>query len=128
MSQNRSNNNMSVAESVVLDGRPPSFCGYVVYFLFRTLVVILICFFAFLIPNISLLITFGGAVLGTAVNILIPVLFYNRAYAFTPKNRALIKKGGGAAEAGAGGENDGGMNEGGEDQEPMMGGDNKNGD
>ena len=84
-------NNMSKEESVVLDGREPSFCGYVVYFLFRTLVVVLVCFFAFLIPNISILITFAGAVLGTIVNILLPVLFYNRAYNNSPKNRALEK-------------------------------------
>lgn len=85
-------NNMSKDESVLLDGRPPSFCGYVVYFSFRTLVVVIVCFLAFLIPNISILITFGGAVLGTIVNILLPVLFYNRAYSNTPKNRALEKK------------------------------------
>lgn len=85
-------NNMSKDESVLLDGRPPSFCGYVVYFSFRTLVVVIVCFFAFLIPNISILITFGGAVLGTIVNILLPVLFYNRAFSNTPKNRALQKK------------------------------------
>ena len=84
--------NMSKDQSVLLDGRPPTFCGYVVYFLFRTLVVIIVCFIAFLIPNISILITFCGAVLGTIVNILLPVLFYNRAYNNSPKNRALEKK------------------------------------
>lgn len=47
---------------------------------------------AFIIPNINILITFTGAVLGTIVNIVLPVLFYNRAYAPTPKNRALEKK------------------------------------
>ena len=62
------------------------------YFLFRTLVVVIVCFFAFLIPNISILITFGGAVLGTIVNILLPVLFYNRAYNGSKKNRSLEKK------------------------------------
>lgn len=82
-------NNMSKEESVVLDGREPTFCGYVVFFLFRTLVVVIVIFFAFLIPNISILITFAGAVLGTIVNILLPVLFYNRAYNNSSKNRAL---------------------------------------
>jgi regulatory protein YycI of two-component signal transduction system YycFG len=38
------------------------------------------------------LITFGGAVLGTIVNILLPVLFYNRAYNGSKKNRSLEKK------------------------------------
>lgn len=85
-------NNMSKEESVLLDGREPSFCGYVVFFLFRTLVVVIVVFFAFLIPNISILITFAGAVLGTIVNILLPVLFYNRAYNNSPKNRELERK------------------------------------
>jgi len=80
---------MSKDESVLLDGRKPSFCGYVVFFLFRTLIVVIVCFFAFLIPNISILITFGGAVLGTIVNIILPVLFYNRAYSASNKNRKL---------------------------------------
>jgi amino acid permease len=88
---NDENKDMSGDESVLLDGRKPSFCGYVVYFSFRTLVVVIVCFFAFLIPNISILITFGGAVLGTIVNILLPVLFYNRAYNGSAKNRALEK-------------------------------------
>lgn len=78
--------------SVLLNDRPPSFCGYVVYFSFRTLIVIIICGIAFCIPNISILITFCGAVLGTIVNILLPVLFYNRAYNNSEKNRALQKK------------------------------------
>lgn len=92
MNAEDNDDNKSNEESVVLDGRPPSFCGYVVYFLFRTLVVVIVCFFAFLIPNISILITFGGAVLGTIVNIVLPVLFYNRAYNVSAKNRALEKK------------------------------------
>lgn len=79
-------------ESVALDGRKPTFCGFVVYFLFRTLVVIIIVGLAFLIPNLSILITFCGAVLGTIVNILLPVLFYNKAYNNSDKNRALLKK------------------------------------
>jgi len=83
---------MSKDESVLLDGRKPSFCGYVVFFLFRTLIVVIVCFFAFLIPNISILITFGGAVLGTIVNIILPVLFYNRAYSGSSKNRKLEMK------------------------------------
>ena len=44
---------------------------------------------AFLIPNINVLLTFCGAVLGTIVNIWLPVLFYNRAFAFNDKNRNL---------------------------------------
>lgn len=42
-----------------------------------------------LIPNISILITFSGALLGTIFNIWLPVLFYNRAYNSSEKNEAL---------------------------------------
>lgn len=80
------------AKSEVLNNRKPSCCGYVVYFSFRTLIVMIVIGIAFLIPNLSILITFCGAVLGTIVNILLPVLFYNRAYNNTGKNRALRKK------------------------------------
>ena len=44
-----------------------------------------------LIPNIHLLLIFGGAILGTITNIYIPVLFYNRAYSFSDKNQKLEK-------------------------------------
>ena len=43
------------------------------------------------IPNISILITFLGALLGTIINVWIPVFFYNRAYNNTEKNKALAK-------------------------------------
>jgi len=59
---------------------------------FRILVVIVVAAIAFIIPNIHILLTFCGAILGTIVNIVIPVLFYNKAYAWTPKNRKLVKK------------------------------------
>ena len=42
---------------------------------------------AFIIPNINILLTIAGALLGTIVNIVLPVLFYNRAYGFSSKNR-----------------------------------------
>jgi hypothetical protein len=59
------------------------------YFGFRILIVCIIAGLAFAIPNINLLLTFGGAVLGTTVNIWLPVLFYNRAYTFSDKNKDL---------------------------------------
>jgi hypothetical protein len=61
------------------------------YTFVRILIVATLTFLAFLVPNISILLTFGGAVLGTIVNILIPVLFYNRAYNYSHKNRSLEK-------------------------------------
>ena len=68
---------------------PFTWCSGFMYFGIRTLVVIILCLLAFLIPNINILLIIGGAVLGTIVNILLPVLFYNRAYSFSNKNRAL---------------------------------------
>ena len=56
---------------------------------FRLLVVAIIYGLSCLIPNLHILLTFGGAILGTIVNILIPVLFYNKAYQYTPRNRKL---------------------------------------
>jgi len=79
-------------KSELLDEREATCWGITLFFLMRILVVIIIIGFAFLIPNLSILITFGGAVLGTIVNIIIPVLFYNRAYNNSNKNRALRKK------------------------------------
>ena len=68
---------------------PLTCCSGIVYFGFRTLIIILLCVIAFSIPNINILLTIGGALLGTIVNIVLPILFYNRAYAFSAKNRML---------------------------------------
>ena len=57
----------------------------------RTTIVVFLLFISILIPNISILITFAGAVLGTIINVIIPVLFYNRAYNGKTKNLELIK-------------------------------------
>jgi hypothetical protein len=78
------------AESVnTADEGPWSCCAYMMYFGFRILIIVIIAGLAFLIPNINILLTFCGAVLGTIVNIWLPVLFYNRAYTFSDKNKAL---------------------------------------
>jgi hypothetical protein len=55
----------------------------------RFLVVVVFFAISCVIPNLHILLTFGGAILGTIVNILLPVLFYNKAYQFTPRNRRL---------------------------------------
>merc|ERR1719263_1381206 len=55
----------------------------------RVLIVAIVCLLAFLIPNINILLTICGSVLGTIVNILLPVLFYNRAYNTSEKNQNL---------------------------------------
>lgn len=59
------------------------------YFGFRTLFVVVLAVFAFIVPNINILLVVGGSILGTTLNIILPVLFYNRAYTYTSKNKAL---------------------------------------
>ena len=71
------------AESVEEDY---GFCNYVVFILIRMLVVGLIVLCAFQIPNINVMLTLNGAILGTIVNVWLPVLFYNRAYNWSEKN------------------------------------------
>lgn len=46
------------------------------------------------IPNINILLTFAGAVLGTIVNVVLPVIFYNRAYNGSERNRRMEKPNG----------------------------------
>jgi len=70
-----------------------STCQWFQYFGFRIVIITIITLIAFIIPNLNILITFIGAVLGTIVNIMLPILFYNKAYTFTEKNVKLIKAG-----------------------------------
>ena len=42
-----------------------------------------------MIPNINILLVVGGSILGTTYNVILPVLFYNRAFSYTSKNKAL---------------------------------------
>ena len=56
------------------------------YYTERVTIVTLISFLSFQIPSIDIDLSIGGAVLGLAVNIAMPVLFYNRAYSGDPKN------------------------------------------
>ena len=65
-------------------------CGkWFLFALFRILIVFTIAGLSFLIPNIHILLTLAGSVLGTVVNIVLPVLFYNRAYKWSDKNKNL---------------------------------------
>ena len=63
--------------------------GIVKFYTIRLTIVLTVMIFSVLIPNISILITFAGALLGTIFNIWLPVLFYNRAYNSSEKNIAL---------------------------------------
>lgn len=42
--------------------------------------VALICYCSFYFPDVNVVLVVGGSIIGTLVNIIIPVLFYNRAY------------------------------------------------
>jgi hypothetical protein len=53
------------------------------------LIILIVFTISIIIPNLNLLLTFVGAVLGTIINIWLPVLFYNRAYNPSFKNRLL---------------------------------------
>lgn len=50
------------------------------YTLTRVIVIALIYLLALVLPEIDIILEIGGAVLGTIINIVIPTLFYNRAY------------------------------------------------
>ena len=66
-----------------------TWCSGFTYFGFRTLVVIVFSVIAYIVPNINILLVTGGSIFGTTINIVMPVLFYNRAYARTEKNMRL---------------------------------------
>lgn len=59
---------------------PLTCCQWVKLFSIRLLIIILIVTGAFLIPNLNLLLTVVGTVFGLIIAIILPVLFYNRAY------------------------------------------------
>jgi len=68
-------------------------CGkWFLFALFRILIVFTIAGLSFLIPNIHILLTLAGSVLGTVVNIVLPDIFYNRAYNWSDKNKKKEKK------------------------------------
>lgn len=63
-------------------------CGkWFLFALFRILIMYTVAGLSFLIPNIHILLTLAGSVLGTLVNIVLPVVFYNRAYNWSDKNK-----------------------------------------
>lgn len=59
--------------------------------LLRICIIFILFGLSMLIPNIHILLIFGGAILGTITNIYVPVIFYNRAYTFSEKNQKLEK-------------------------------------
>jgi len=59
------------------------------FLLVRFLIVVIIFFFSILVPNVNIMLIISGSLCGTLVNIVIPVLFYNRAYNGSEKNKKL---------------------------------------
>jgi len=68
------------------DDESIGFCKWLLFALLRILIIFSIAGLSFLIPNIHILLTLAGSILGTIVNIYLPVIFYNRAYNFSEKN------------------------------------------
>jgi amino acid permease len=66
-------------------------CGLFSFAILRIGIIMVLMGLSMLIPNIHLLMIFGGSILGTITNIYVPVIFYNRAYTFTSKNQKLEK-------------------------------------
>lgn len=67
-------------------------CFNIFKFIFwRVFVVVLAYTVSIFCPSINIILTFAGAILGVLVSIIIPVLFYNRAYRFNEKNIKLDK-------------------------------------
>ena len=59
-------------------------------FLFvRTLVVLAVTAASFTVPSLSAMLTLGGSIMGTLMTIVVPVMFYNRAYSGEKKHLDL---------------------------------------
>ena len=59
---------------------------YIKYLLVRASVVLTALIASFIVPNINILLQFGGALIATVVSVIIPVVFYNRAFNDELKN------------------------------------------
>jgi hypothetical protein len=64
-------------------------CETFKYIFWRTFIVLIVYFISLFVPNINILLTIGGSLLGVLLSIFVPVIFYNRAYGNTEKNLKL---------------------------------------
>ena len=69
--------------------RPIRYFKYVVC---RVGAVSLLVFVSFYLPSINMVLALGGSICGTFYTVIIPVVFYNRAFSDSPKNLKLDKK------------------------------------
>lgn len=56
------------------------------YVISRLFIVFAIYLIATVLPSIDVILEVGGAILGTIINLLLPILFYNRAYSGEQKH------------------------------------------
>ena len=56
------------------------------YYSFRLIVVVKVLLIAIAVPNINVLLIISGSLLGTIITVIIPVVFYHRAYSGDIKN------------------------------------------
>ena len=82
------NNDIIIGQDAV--NQPEEIIPWTYYFM-RAGIVYLIFITSFVIPNINVMLILGGSVLGTIVTIVIPILFYNRAYSGDLKHLSLDK-------------------------------------
>ena len=61
------------------------------FYLFRTAFVMFILVCSFYTPSLNIMLAIGGAILGTIVTVVIPVMFYNKAYADEEVNHGKDK-------------------------------------
>ena len=61
------------------------------FYFTRAAIIYFVYFLSFVIPNINIMLILGGSILGTIVTIIIPVMFYNRAYSNEDKHLGLDK-------------------------------------
>lgn len=51
--------------------------------------VVFILFFSFLVPNINILLQVSGSISGTIITVIMPVVFYNKAYSETNERSGI---------------------------------------
>ena len=57
----------------------------------RLSVVFIVVVTSFVFPNLNLVLTLGGSILGTTMTIILPIMFYDRAYSIKEKNQKYDK-------------------------------------
>lgn len=61
------------------------------YLTLRTSLCLMITLGSFMFPNINIMLAIGGSILGTLMTIVMPVMFYNRAFSNDPKHLKFDK-------------------------------------